>query len=244
MRWSYGLADRQPAFGYLSTVVHQHLDQGLPGAATALGFDAVYVEHAAFQADGLARVLARLEAELDPRCRIFADGRRTLFTLAPVGGEPCVRHGSLDRLRYVTSVSGLGRPLLLTGWSYAEREFTWSDGPRAHLRVPLSPRLARAPAVDITLVFSAFRPTPAPVRVVEFASGDVVRRVEVAPTDPPILSVTLAARPDPTRPDGAVAIAIRTPDAERPSDHGSADGRLLGVALREIRVASGSAQPR
>lgn len=238
LRWSYGLANRQPAFGYLSTVVHQHLDEGLPGAAATLGFDAIYVEHAAFDPDRLAALLARLDAELDPGCRVFADARRTLFTLGRNGGAPCVRHAvPLDRLRYVTSTSGQGRPLLLTGWSYAERDFTWTDGTRARLRVPLSPRLARAQAVDVTLMFSVYRPTPSPARVVEFVSGDVVRRVEVGPSDPPILSVTLTASPDVGRPDGAVLVVVDTPHAERPSDHGSADGRRLGVALREVHVA-------
>ena len=239
LRWSHGLSNRQPAFGYLSTLVHQHMDHGLAAAAAAMGFDAIYVEHAAFAPDRLSALLAGLDADLDPGCRVFGDGRRTLLALTQVRGAPCVRNESpLDALRYVTSASGNGRPLLLGGWSRAERDFTWSDGREARLLIPLSPRLARQPAVDVTLLFSVYRPSPARPRTVELQSGDSVHRVVVEPGDAAVSRVTLTVRPDRTRPDGGVGIVVRTPDAERPSDRGGADRRLLGIALREIVVTA------
>ncbi len=239
LRWSYGLSNRQPAFAYLSTVVHQHLDHELAAAAAALGFDAIYVEHAAFPPDRLSALLASLDAELHAGCRVFADGRRTLLALTQAGGVPCVRHElPLDALRYVTSASGNGRSLLLGGWSGAEPDFTWSDGRRARLRIPLSPRLAQEPAVDVSLMFSVYRPEPPRARTIELQAGDTVRRVVVEPGDPEVTRETLTVPPDRTRPDGAVEIIVRMPDAESPSDHGSDDRRLLGIALREILVTA------
>ena len=239
LRWSYGLSDRQPAFGYLSTVIHRHMDHELAAAAAALGFDAVYVEHAAFPRDRLPALLASLETQLDPGCRVFADARRSLFALTRIGETPCVRGDvTLDTLRYVTSASGHGRPLLLGGWSDAEPDFTWSDGREARVLVPLSPRLASERAVDVTLTFSVYQPPPPRDRTIEIRSGDVVRQVVVKPGDPGLSHVTVTVQPDRSRSDGSVELVIRTPDAERPSDHGSSDPRLLGIALREIAVTA------
>jgi hypothetical protein len=237
IRWSYGLSNRQPMYGYLSTVVHTHTDADLPAAAAALGFDAILIERAAFEPARLDVMVATVEAALGSACRVFADDRRALYSLSRVTDASCApAKADLSTIRYETTSVGRGGPILVGGWAQPEAGFTWTDGRVARLLVPLSPDMRSAPAVEVRLAFFVYRPDPGRAKVIEFVAGDLSRRVALVAGETPPGYLALRIPQEQVRPDGTVEIIVRTPDAERPSDSGGSDRRQLGIALSEVVV--------
>lgn len=242
VRWSYGMNAAQPMFAVLASTVDTHREGGIAAAASSLGFDAIVIEKGAQPEAALTAWVTAIEADVPPRCRLFDDERRALYVLAGEGdGGTCAPPGPmapLTTMRYITAEGRFGRSLLIGGgWSAAEGGYTWTDGERALVKVPVPPAARQHGAVEVRFDFGMFRHDPQKVKRVIFqAGGHEVHRIEVAAGEPPPESVTLTVNADSVRSDGSIEIVILTPDAESPADYGAADPRRLGLALREFHV--------
>lgn len=241
VRWSYGTSTGQSAFTHLSTVVDTHRGRGLVGAARALGFDAIAIEKSPLDATELASWRAAIEAEMGTSCLIFDDARRALYLIDQPGRNlTCqgpVADLTTEPTRYVTAAGRFGRSLLHGGWSSGEATYTWTDGMRARLSVPVPPHAREADALQVTFDFGVYRPDAQKPKTIVFQVGGVdAHRVEIGPGEPPPTSVTLTIGAEHVRSNGTIDVVILLPDAESPAAYGSADPRQLGIALSEFRV--------
>lgn len=238
VRWSYGLSNRQPMFGHLLSVVDAQRDRGLAAAAAGMGFDGILIEKAAFDAAGLAAWTTVIDAEVPAQCRVFDDERRILFFLGTLDGVTCAPaplDSAFSVMRYVTAGGRYGRSRLYGGWSGAEERYTWNDGVRATMGVPIPPAAFETGHVAIALDFMVYRPDPAKPKTIAFVvRGRERHRIEVARGEAPPTSAVLTVGADDFEDDGTVFVTIFTPDSESPSAYGADDPRRLGIALYEF----------
>ena len=127
---------------------------------------------------------------------------------------------------------GTGQDYRLDGWSVAEGEFTWTNGPESRLRLP-------APPDDGTIVIRLF----ANPFVLEPMLPH--QRVDVLVNDVPLgfaqihaIAIIECEVPRSLLPPGEpITITLRLPTAARPDEIGTVpDGRLLGIALHELSM--------
>jgi len=130
-------------------------------------------------------------------------------------------------------INGNAEPYIDEGWSQAEAGQRWSDGPRASLQIPLSSRVRG----DLRLSFAARAFVSDP----ELPAQTVALTVNGQPladwsmTGAETQQVTIPA--DLLSGQRLLQIDFRLPDASSPLALGlSADNRVLGIALRELRI--------
>lgn len=174
----------------------------------------------------------------------------------PPGGESAYREASQEMLRiveagplaynpamlsfpagrtYPTTVDAVGLLALSAGWSWPEQNYTWSDGPRASLAIPL----AAESGSRLRLRLDGVLP-PGPVGIRVFADGHLVATVEKREHPPRDQVVAFAV---PQRPDGDAILSVELEFTGTfcPKDAGySADDRHLGFALRSFTVSEGT----
>jgi hypothetical protein len=165
----------------------------------------------------------------------------TPFDLKEALGEPLIQSQelSLYRPRVKWALDGGARfdtgerPAMLgAGWSGSEPTGIWTDGRRATLHLVPSVAQGRAPViVEIDAV--AYRPAPlAGQRVMVSADG---RYLKTWTVEDGAYFVRLPPVETPGKP---VELVLTLPDAVAPASAvpGTADRRLLGVAVRGVRV--------
>lgn len=190
---------------------------------------------------------ARLAALLgDPRLEIAAAGsdragyeQALAAALGADPGEPTPPPGWAPGGVFPVRTGGSGLALLGTGWSYDEPDRVWSDGETPVLRLPSVP-----PGRDliVRLIGEVARPEPGPLRVRVLHGGGVLGELVRRAGDPPEfrLEVRLTGGSETGRPELALAVQ----GAVRPGDlHAGGDGRLLGVALKQIELQDGGRPP-
>jgi hypothetical protein len=134
---------------------------------------------------------------------------------------------------------GAGEAALAGGWSAAENDGRWSDGPRAGLvlRVGLTPREG---TLALELVADAYLGSPPRARVLEIhACGRRLARVEYSAADagaPALRTVLVPAALLDGHDELGLELRMR-PIGSPQSQRVGADRRLLGIFLREIRLA-------
>jgi hypothetical protein len=129
-------------------------------------------------------------------------------------------------------VDGDASPLLGDGWSVPEGGFTWTDGPQSSLSIPYA-----AGDGILHLLMRAF-PMRAPPAILTqrvcVIANDVSCGTETLVRDTLLafpLSTVASGKP------GRLSVILQNPDAARPADHvETSDRRLLGLALREIKL--------
>lgn len=151
----------------------------------------------------------------------------------PVGSVVPVNGACVAEAAYDFGISGSGVPLLAEGWSANEPDFTWSDGPRAVVKVPLSPTLRHAQSPRMIIDTNGFVPTHSPRRTVHVSidggppqtytfdatiSGDFTFRLDI---------------PRETLRKGVATIVFKV---DNPEIADPAAPRRLGVALRRIVI--------
>lgn len=237
VRWSYGLSNRQPTFGRVLAFIDGYRNDLLANAAVGLGYDAILIEKSAFAGPELEAWTVALTA-LPASCRVFDDAARVLYALREISGDgACVdvpAIPSIDTIRYVTAAGRHGRTTLYGGWSSAEEEYTWSDGPRAALGIS-APQGTR---FEVDFRFMVYRPDARLPKTIVFRTrgGQERRRIEIRPEEPAPSAVTVSFGPEDLEPNGTVFLEVLLPDAESPAAYGAADPRELGIALYEYTV--------
>ena len=91
-RWSYGSAAPQAAFKTVQQLVADHATSGLDHAARELGFDAILIEKAAYDAAELDILRSNIAdgEDLKGGCMVFDDDYRTLYALN-AGRKNCLK---------------------------------------------------------------------------------------------------------------------------------------------------------
>jgi len=125
--------------------------------------------------------------------------------------------------------------LLTQGWHKPEPQHTWSHG-TAQLTIPVPPRCASAPC-DAVLRFTAHAASPQRPVTVLFQGASKgqrwSRKVIAVSSETAVVSLPLFAT------NGVQEVVISVPQATSPKAlNGSADGRILGIALQRIELVA------
>ncbi|WP_170149485.1 hypothetical protein [Rhodoplanes roseus] len=240
VRWSYGLALRQPDFARLRA-----LTAGTTGVATerarGLGFDGILVEKLAYTEEELGDLSASIRTGLAPGCRIFEDELRILYALGPPPeGVACVPEPPLHSPGAAVSARFTAHeapwPWLIEGWSAPAPLGTWSEGRRSVLYVRM-PRVRPAGGVTVRLAIEPYRPDPARrKRIDALVDGRIVASlvVEAGARVPAEWRFDLPA--DIVGDRDAMLLTFAVDDPESPSRHGAADLRVLGFLLKRVEI--------
>ncbi len=124
------------------------------------------------------------------------------------------------------------RPLLKEGWSQVERDFTWTDGPRGVLALPL-PEVKGALMLEIYLNPMLMPPVIRRQRLVVLVNGHDIADEFIGGECAVAFEIPKAA----TEGEAGLTVELRCPDAVVPKAIGAGDDeRRLGVAVREIML--------
>jgi hypothetical protein len=135
---------------------------------------------------------------------------------------------------YAVTNRGAGLLALAAGWSNPDNEHTWSDGPRASLRIPVAARRGAKLRLQLCGVLAQG------VSMRVFAGGRLalaVHKTGNPPRDQPVaisLPYPAARRP-------VLCVGLEFDDTYCPQDReDSSDGRQLGIALSSFTVSEES----
>jgi hypothetical protein len=133
--------------------------------------------------------------------------------------------------------SGNGASLLVSGWHPQEADFTWSES-AATLQLPIS-NLVEGQTSPVVLKFFVFGATPQRPVDVYFETKDAepvwTEKITATSSSDYIVEIPLESA------KGVRSVGISVPSAISPKElSGSADPRILGIALKEITIGAPS----
>ena len=133
---------------------------------------------------------------------------------------------------YPTTCDGPGSTALSEGWSSPERDYTWSEGPRASLAIRLAPNRARRLQLRLDGMLA-----PAAMSVWVSTGGQSLQEIWKFEPSSREQSIILSLPPPPAT-DPVLSIELGFSNTFCPKDAGlGADGRHLGFALRSFTIS-------